>query len=128
MALNKDINKLREAHSEYLKIKYIDPYPEFDEYKQYGFKGVSVGYCISDGRKFRRMAHAHNRKNDKYFGWICILSSKRLRMNNGKPSMLMLHELAHILTPNHWHDDTWRKSVRAIGGTINKRYIKKNKR
>lgn len=33
--------------------------------------------------------------------------------------MLMIEELAHILTPGHWHDDAWRKKVRELGGRIN---------
>ena len=32
--------------------------------------------------------------------------------------MLMIHELAHILTPGHWHDDYWRNKVKELGGMI----------
>lgn len=97
-------------------------------------KGVFVGGCVErgEGSSFRRKAHAHNdkRNNDSYFGWVCFRSWRRVgtyTMNASslfdgeitKPSMLMKHEAAHILTPNHGHDDVWRKKVREIGGQIN---------
>ncbi|MDP3722605.1 MAG: hypothetical protein Q8R91_03795, partial [Candidatus Omnitrophota bacterium] len=46
-------------------------------------------------------------------------SAKRLYVQGtNRPSKLMWHELAHILT-GHGHDDTWRKEVRRLGGAIN---------
>ena len=95
---------------------------EFEKYKELGYKGTFVGGCVErgDGSSFRRRAHAHCFDGDPYKGWICVRSPKRLRMANGKPSMLMLHEMAHILTPNHWHDDVWRDKVRELGGRISR--------
>ena len=97
-------------------------FPEFEQYKELGYKGTFVGGCIErgDGSSFRSRAHAHCFGSDLYKGWICVRSHKRLRMANGKPSMLMLHEMAHILTPNHWHDDCWREKVRELGGRISR--------
>ena len=94
--------------------------PEFQKYKEKGFKGVFYNGCIErgEGSSFRRKAHAHNEKNDRYFGWICFRSKKRIFTKTGTPSMLLKHELAHILTPNHWHDDSWRKKVRELGGRV----------
>ncbi len=89
-----------------------------------------VGGCVErgDGSSFRAKAHAHTHSDDAYNGWICVRSAKRL--GNGKPSMLMLHELAHILT-GHGHDDTWRKKLRELGGRIRyyetKAYYKKRR-
>lgn len=97
-------------------------FSEFEKYKELGYKGTFVGGCIErgDGSSFRRRAHAHCFDSDPYKGWICVRSPKRLRMANGKPSMLMLHEMAHILTPNHWHDDCWRSKVKELGGRISR--------
>ena len=93
-------------------------FPEFAHYPQ--LQGVFVGGCVErgDGSSFRRQAHAHTSKTDPFQGWVCVRSPKRLRTASGKPSMVMLHELAHILT-GHGHDDTWRRKVRELGGRIN---------
>ncbi|MCX5714081.1 MAG: hypothetical protein NT033_04595 [Candidatus Omnitrophica bacterium] len=95
-------------------------FPEFEKYKELGYKGTFVGGCVErgDGSSFRRRAHAHNHPKDPHKGWICVRSPRRLRMANGKPSLLMVHEMAHILTPVHWHDDYWRDKVRELGGSI----------
>ncbi len=104
----------------------IVKYPYFTHYPE--FEGLFVGGCVErgDGSSFRAKAHAHT--SGEYKGWICVRSVKRL--GNGKPSMLMLHELAHILT-GHGHDDVWRKKVREVGGRIRywetKAYHKKRK-
>ena len=97
-------------------------FPEFEKYKELGYKGTFVGGCIErgDGSSFRRRAHAHCFDVDSHKGWICVRSPRRLRMANGRPSMLMLHEMAHILTPNHWHDDVWRSKVKELGGRISR--------
>lgn len=92
-------------------------YPAFQQYHE--FKGVFVGGCVDrgDGSSFRAKAHAHTKEPHK--GWICVRSAKRLYVaGTERPSKLMLHELAHILT-GHGHDDMWRREVRRLGGTIN---------
>lgn len=74
-------------------------------------------------------AHAHNMDKTKcqreHFGWICLRSPKRLRTANGNPSRTMLHELAHILTPNHWHDDVWRSKMKELRQPIPDQYRKR---
>ena len=112
----------------------IIEFPEFEKYKEKGYKGIFLGGCIErgEGSSFRAKAHAHNKPTynqlpDEHFGWICVRSAKRLRMTNGKPSMLMLHELAHILTPHHWHDDVWRAKVKDLGGHIDRQYQKRRR-
>ena len=121
-------------------------FPEFEQYRSQGFKGVFVGGCVSrgDGSSFRAKAHAHNEpyikvgneivkdeqgnpKLRKHFGWICVRSAKRLYTRPGQPSNLMWHEMAHILTPGHAHDDVWRKKAREFGVHIGKRYEKQRR-
>lgn len=94
-------------------------------------KGIYVGGCVKRGlgSSFRAKAHAHNEKADKYFGWICVRSIKRIGEAQGQritnPSRLLWHEYAHILTPNHSHDDTWRKKMREMAQPITEQYRKK---
>lgn len=101
--------------------------PEFEACKAQGYKGTFVGGCIErgDGSSFRRKAHAHNYHKDPHFGWICVRSAKRLYTRPGQPSNLMWHEMSHIVTPNHGHDDVWRAKAREMGVHLGKRYEKK---
>lgn len=87
--------------------------------------GLYIGGCIeTKGGRFRRQAHAHNHRTDPNFGWICVLSHRRVfgqSRTNGiwtptdRPSQLMLHEYAHILTPNHGHDHHWMLAAHQLG-------------
>jgi len=107
-------------------------------------KGIFFGGCVARGAgsSFRAQAHAHNSTSDKYFGWICVrgFNQKTLRRKLGvivqnddgqmevvKPSHTLMHEYAHILTPDHWHDDVWRKKMRELGQPIRQRYRKRPK-
>src|SRR6267142_943204 len=91
------------------QINY-EPYAKFPE-----VKGVFVGGCVEhgDGSSFRRIAHAHTSGPDK--GMVCVRSPKRLWHMDGapKPSLTMVHELAHIVT-NQGHTDKWRKSYKEL--------------
>lgn len=78
---------------------------------------VFVGGCVKrgDGSSFRRQAHAHNYRSDPHFGWICVRSPKRLKTPSGKPTTVMFHEFAHILTPNAGHGMRWRAQISELG-------------
>ena len=100
-----------------------------DEFKQFPqLKGIFVGGCVDrgEGSSFRAQAHAHTSKTDKNYHWICVRSAKRLYMSDGRPSRLLWHELAHIIT-DHGHDDKWRAEMKRLGQPLPKQYIKKVK-
>lgn len=60
-------------------------------------------------------------KEVDHIGWICVRSAKRLYNDAGKPSNLMLHELAHIIT-NQGHNQAWGNKLREIGGRVERHY------
>ncbi len=77
-----------------------------------------VGGCGESGRWFRRQAHAHNSKKDDMYGSVCFLSARRLYNLDGSPSNTLKHELAHILSPNRGHSESWAATLRALGGKV----------
>jgi hypothetical protein len=102
-------------------------------------KGIFVYGCIKrgEGSMFRASAHAHNKKSDPYFGWICFRGLrkvgkvflepiKQFRSSDCQstiiwdgavlvPSKLLYHEYAHILAPNCGHTDKWREKMKELG-------------
>jgi hypothetical protein len=69
---------------------------------------------------------AQIQKELDHLGWICVRSEKRLYTPDGRPSNLMKHELAHIIT-GLGHNQVWANKLRELGGTIPKgryRYVK----
>ena len=104
----------------------------------WGNRPIFVGGCVErgEGSSFRAKAHAHNLKSDPHFGWVCFRSMKRVgevvmldhaafAFEVMKPSRTLLHEVAHVLTPGHWHDDTWRRKMREMGQPIPRQYAKR---
>src|SRR2546426_890672 len=103
--------------------------------------GLFVGGCVQRGvgSSFRARAHAHNAPNAKHYRWICMRSWRRIGdfVENAseegwdgvviKPSRLLWHEYAHILTPSHGHDDAWRSKMRELKQPLPKRYKKRSK-
>jgi hypothetical protein len=98
--------------------------------------GLFIGGCVQRGvgSSFRHQAHAHTSGPDK--GWICVRSHRRLfaatRQADGswattkRPSRLMWHEYAHILTGTG-HDERWRRQMRELGQPIPARYKAKTR-
>jgi hypothetical protein len=86
-----------------------------------GVKGVFVGGCVAKGTltplgvviKGDVEAHAHNWRQDQYFGWVCFQAPDLLDDRN-----LRLHELAHINTPNQGHTAAWRAEMQRLGVPI----------
>lgn len=94
------------------------PKVDFEPFNSYPeFQGLFVGGCVDrgDGSSFRAQAHAHSKQPNK--GWICVRAARRV-WSGDKPSALMLHELAHLLT-GEGHTDKWRTVVRQLGGKVN---------
>ena len=80
--------------------------------RSWALRGIFTGGCIArgDGSSFRAKAHAHT--GGRHEGWICVRRADRVA-----DEMLMLHELAHIIT-GHGHTDTWRACLVRIGGKL----------
>lgn len=86
-------------------------------------KGISIGTCIETGRRFRRQAHAHNFTRSPHFGWICVLSPKRLGTYEERdgvlviisPSRTMKHERAHLIAKNSGHGEKFIKALELVG-------------
>ena len=108
-----------------------------------GVAGIFLGGCVERGvgSSFRAKGHAHNDGAGKFYRWICIRSLARLGeyqlvpQSDGKtllfitkPSRLLMHEYAHVLTPGHSHDDTWRRKMRELGQPLPRQYQKKKNR
>ena len=95
-----------------------------------GFRGIFIDGCIErkEGSSFRAKAHAHTGKKDPYFGYICFRSAKRLYKTNGRPSRLMIHEIAHFLTPLEWHSKRYNKKRLELQKNIESEEIVNDKR
>lgn len=92
------------------------PLIEYGPYKEFPqVAGVFLGGCVErgDGSSFRRVAHAHTEGTHK--GFICVRSPKRLWHMDGepKPSLTMVHELAHIVS-GAGHTDPFRKAYKEL--------------
>lgn len=74
-------------------------------------QGICIGKCINPRGSMDSAAHAHSA--GRYAGWICLRFKYQLR-----EKYLLLHEIAHLLTPGHDHSKTWRDMVLKIGGKI----------
>lgn len=104
----------------------------FDVPRMPEIKGVFVGGCVErgEGSSFRAKAHAHIK--GAHNGWICVRSIKRIGEWHpsvpcaviSKPSRLLWHEYAHIVT-GKGHVDLWRAKMKELKQPIPVRYKKK---
>lgn len=80
-----------------------------------------VGGCRLRGEHYDRFskrsieAHAHNHRADRAFGWICVADERHVWTPSGDLSRVLLHEYAHLLTPNRRHGRQWQEAVTALG-------------
>jgi len=90
--------------------------------------GVYVGQGCITGKDpldwIHILAHAHNRKDEEYFGWICIRDAKMAFTKLGNPSLVMKHEVAHLIANDQGHTKKWREVLTQMGGASEaKKYL-----
>lgn len=81
-------------------------------------RGVSLICCIEGGAPAMKgsVAHAHWRKG-RARGWICLGSRRHLNRTT------VTHELAHLVLGSDAHGETWKRTVRTLGGRVERRYL-----
>lgn len=88
--------------------------------------GVFVGDCVADDPAHTLSevdGHAHTYPRDQWRGWICIIDPKRVLTRGGRPSLLLRHELAHLLQPGQGHNARWKDQMAELGARAEaKRY------
>jgi len=60
-------------------------------------------------------AHAHNRSDDEWFGWICIADPANVITSAGNPTAVLKHEIAHLYCPDENHSKNWKMVVTLLG-------------
>lgn len=81
--------------------------------------GIYVGMgCVSADSPLEWrgiLAHAHNDPDDEWYGWICIDRASRVLTKTGKPTTILLHEIAHLKVPGEHHSKKWRNTLTLMG-------------
>lgn len=84
--------------------------------------GIATGGCVANRSWGNQWAHAHcRRKGNEPFGWICIRFEKWTTTPDGRPTPLLLHELAHIITDEE-HNQAWADKLTELGGKVDPGY------
>ena len=83
-------------------------------------RGVHIGPTCVDGSEYEldTAAHAHT-TGCTAPGWICARSLTDLKE-------FLVHELAHLASDSG-HSDSWRQSVRQLGGRVPAAYKKRSR-
>lgn len=80
--------------------------------------GVFAGDCVADESwhdpKYHVEGHAHT--FGPWRGWICIPDTARILTKAGRPTLLLLHEVAHLMAGNEGHGADWREALISLGG------------
>lgn len=112
------IRHRREENIELTKQYIIIPPDEWD-------CKIHLMGCVERGigSNIRRSAHAHNQKSSSNFKWLCFKSCKpsvlgeiqqtqmgdKIIIKIIKSSKLLRHEYAHLLAPNQYHNNTFKR-------------------
>jgi len=82
--------------------------------------GIYVGMgCVSaeSPLEWRGIwAHAHNDVEDEWYGWLCFDKPSRVLTKTGRPTQVLLHEIAHLRVPGQHHTKKWRQTLTLMGG------------
>lgn len=98
-----------------------------------GYRGTFLGGCIErkEGSNIRHSAHCHcGLKKDKskypHHGFICIKSKKPEKCinKNGKPTLMFLHELAHLICVGENKGNGYGKKFFEVARSIGYRRMK----
>jgi hypothetical protein len=92
--------------------------------------GVYVGDgCVTGADPLEWLAikaHAHV-ADDPWAGWICIADRDQVLTGTGRPTHLLIHELAHISTNTTKHDRRWRDEATRMGARREAAKYERNK-
>lgn len=84
-------------------------------------RGVFVGGCVDERNAWGIWdgvrAHAHNRSNAEWFGWVCVLEPADVLKASGRMTPTLAHEIAHLLCPDTAHGRSWKRAVTKLGFT-----------
>ena len=82
-------------------------------------RGIYVGGCVDERNSWSvwesARSHAHNASKSEWLGWICVLKPEDVLTPSGRPTAVMMHELAHLLCPDQKHSRAWKRAVTELG-------------
>ena len=91
--------------------------------------GVSAGSCIAGEQWYDKRYHieGHAHYVGPWRGWICLPDTDRIVTPPGRPTLLVLHEVAHLMAGNKGHGADWREALIGLGGKAEaNRYLRRS--